>query len=100
MRPPDLRHNSIARSTVQAECGELSTGAKISRYTGTSGARVHAVPTPMRRRAHSRTRSSDVTAGGRSTAAARRPQQDYRRFEKRAASMDIATNPVKYQLPT
>src|SRR5256886_392728 len=36
MRPPVLRHSSIARSTAQSECGELSTGTKISRYTGTS----------------------------------------------------------------
>src|SRR3989442_2001875 len=36
MQPPERRHNSIARSTAQSECGELSTGTKISRYTGTS----------------------------------------------------------------
>src|SRR3989442_7225889 len=36
MRPSDLRHSSIARSTAQSECVELSTGTKISRYTGTS----------------------------------------------------------------
>src|SRR5438034_6292037 len=36
MRPSDLRHNSMARSTAQSECVELSTGTKISRYTGTS----------------------------------------------------------------
>src|SRR3989442_3786006 len=36
MRPSDLRHRSIARSTAQSECVELSTGTKISRYTGTS----------------------------------------------------------------
>src|SRR2546422_7210642 len=36
MRPSAWRHSSIARSTAQSECGELSTGTKISRYTGTS----------------------------------------------------------------
>src|SRR5439155_23817358 len=36
MRPPAFRHSSIARSTAQSECGELSTGTQISRYTGTS----------------------------------------------------------------
>src|SRR2546430_15193857 len=35
MRPPDRRHNSMARSTAQSEWAELSTGTKISRYTGT-----------------------------------------------------------------
>src|SRR5438105_5575071 len=36
MRPPVLRHISMARSTAQSECGELSTGTNISRYTATS----------------------------------------------------------------
>src|SRR5712692_4351210 len=36
MRPPDLRHSSMARSSAQSECWELSTGTNTSRYTGTS----------------------------------------------------------------
>src|SRR6266705_1231312 len=40
MRPSDLRHSSMARSTAQSECVELSTGTKISRYTGTSPLRA------------------------------------------------------------
>src|SRR5467141_2579955 len=36
MRPPDLRHNSMARSSAQSEGCELSTGTNTSRYTGSS----------------------------------------------------------------
>src|SRR3989441_6940876 len=36
MRPLDWRDSSMARSAAQSECVELSTGTKISRYTGTS----------------------------------------------------------------
>src|SRR3989304_8336613 len=32
MRPPDMRHSSMARSTAQSECCELSTGTNTSRY--------------------------------------------------------------------
>src|SRR5256885_2113634 len=49
MRPPVLRHSSIARSTAQSECWELSTGTKISRYTDTSLSRAGRVCEPLNR---------------------------------------------------
>src|SRR2546428_8538116 len=46
----------MARSTAQSECGELSTGTKISRYTGTSASgscRAYTTLTPSPERARS-----------------------------------------------
>src|SRR5712692_1742436 len=43
MRPPDLRHSSMARSSAQSECWELATGTNTSRYTGSSLAREQTV---------------------------------------------------------
>ena len=90
-----LDEDSIARSTAQSECCELSTGAKISRYTGTSDARVHAGHTPISPRAWIGFGPIEITPGvmlGRSgrQAAARLSSLAYA-----PASMASAAGPVK-----
>src|SRR5204863_491248 len=62
MRPPVLRHSSIARSTAQSECWELSTGTKISRYTDTSLSRAGRVCEPPNRLS-SKPETESATAG-------------------------------------
>src|SRR2546427_9972772 len=78
MRPCDTRHSSIARSTAQSECCELSTGAKISRYTGTSDARVHAGHTPISPRARIGFGPIEITPGVMLGRSGRQAAADYR----------------------
>src|SRR5207247_8852917 len=98
MRPPERRHNSIARSTAQSECGELSTGTKISRYTGTSAsgscrAYTTLAPSPERARSYGQYGwcMLDCNGGG--------PPGQTDRLGLRFAGMGRPPGPVKAKRP-